>query len=82
MRHFEVPGSGGFLLSTRSLGATALFPEGERGAYFDRPDGCEIEAARYLANPGLRERIAREASLYVGANHTYAHRMRELLALV
>lgn len=82
MRHFEVPGAGGFLLSTRSQGATTFFPEGQRGAYFDGPDDCEVKLYQHLRNPALRERIAQEASLYVAANHTYSHRMHELLALV
>ncbi|MGB6193518.1 MAG: glycosyltransferase, partial [Terracidiphilus sp.] len=33
MRHFEVPGAGGFLLSTRGGGAVDLFPEAKTGEY-------------------------------------------------
>ncbi len=82
MRHFEVPGAGGFLLSTRSSGATSYFPEGTRGAYFADANDCGEVVKAWLGQSARRARIAAEARDYVCAGHTYAHRMRELIALV
>jgi spore maturation protein CgeB len=50
MRHFEVPGSGGFLLSTRGGGATVLFPEGQTGEYFSSVAECIEKAKMYIAD--------------------------------
>ena len=78
MRHFEVPGAGGFLLSTRSGVATRLFPEGATGAYFGTVQEC-IEACKYY----LRcqdERHSRVAAAHreVASGHTYTQRAREV----
>ena len=61
MRHFEVPGAGGVLLSTRGTGATALFPEGETGEYFSDVAECVVKAKRLIANESMRRQFGERA---------------------
>ena len=82
MRHFEVPGAGGFLLSTRSGGATRLFPEGGRAEYFADLFECVEKCQRYLDDPSLRVAIAKRASDDVHCHHSYFHRAAELVELL
>jgi|GEM_PF-2096194 len=79
MRHFEVPGAGGFLLSTRGGGATRLFPEGESAAYFSDVGECIAQIRDYLAQPEKRRQMIARAHESIRAAHTYTHRMAELL---
>lgn len=82
MRHFEVPGAGGFLLSTRGSGATSLFPEGETGEYFSDVSECKEKAHRYLANELERRRFAERAHMAVATHHKYTDRARRILRLL
>jgi hypothetical protein len=82
MRHFEVPGSGGFLLSTRSGGATDLFPEGECAEYFSDPEECCRKIEACLSVPHARRRMAAQAHERVAHAHTYAARMDELIQML
>lgn len=79
MRHFEVPGAGGFLLSTRSGGATRLFPEGESAEYFTNVQECLDKIKEYLVSPDKRGKISSQAHESVATSHTYTHRIAELL---
>ncbi len=79
MRHFEVPGAGGFLLSTRSGGATTLFPEGETGEYFSDVKECLDKIREYLAAEPARRQIADRAHAIVAARHQYTDRAREII---
>lgn len=82
MRTFEVPGSGGFLLATRSGCATTHFTEGVSGAFFGDVEECAFQIDRYLSNPVLREEVAAHAHHLVDTQHRYDHRARELLDLI
>jgi len=79
MRHFEIPGAGGFLLSTRSGGATEFFAERVAGAYFGNDDEMLEQIATHLKDPPRRCAIARRAH-EVTTRHTYADRLRALLS--
>lgn len=79
MRHFEVPGAGGFLLSTRSVEACRLFPEGEMADYFDDVEEALQKTALYMNNPVLRRAVARRGHDRVAAADTYIHRMNDVL---
>jgi spore maturation protein CgeB len=79
MRHFEVPGAGGFLLSTRSGGATRLFPEAKTAEYFANTEECLQKIKHYLENPGKRAGIVGQAHQCVVASHTYRHRIAEFV---
>lgn len=82
MRTFEVPGAGGFLLSTRTPTAVRLFPEREAGAYFGGAAECVEMIDFYLADDALRNRIAQTAHALVEGQHRYENRVRELVELV
>lgn len=82
MRHFEVPGAGGFLLSTRSRGATTLFPEGETAEYFSNLDECVEKARSYIADDSARRNLVDRAHAAVAARHQYTHRAMQLLQLL
>lgn len=82
MRHFEVPGAGGLLLSTRSTGATTLFPPESLATYFDDTRDCAATAITLLRDSARREQIARSASECVAQQHTYSERMRQFMNLV
>jgi spore maturation protein CgeB len=82
MRHFEVPGSGGFLLSTRGGGATALFHEGESGEYFSSVSECVEKAQYYIGNQVARRRLADTAHSHVASEHQYTDRARQILQLL
>jgi glycosyltransferase involved in cell wall biosynthesis len=78
MRTFEVPGCGGFLLSTRTPGAEDIFPDGEAGAYFDDRDEMLDKIDDYLTHDDERRAIAAAAHDVV-ANHRYLHRARDII---
>ena len=82
MRHFEVPGAGGFLLSTRSGVATRLFPEGHTAEYYLGADECVDKCRRYLESPVLAQSIAAQAHEEVSTHHTYIHRATELSSML
>jgi Glycosyl transferases group 1 len=76
MRTFEVPGCGGFALSTRTQGAVDIFPEGETGAYFEDVDECIQQIEHFLAHPAERDRMAERAHGVVSSTHRYLDRAR------
>lgn len=82
MRHFEVPGAGGFLLSTRSGGATRLFPEGESAEYFSGTAECVEKIQYYIAHTDERRRIADHAHAIVSSAHQYTDRAREIVEML
>jgi hypothetical protein len=82
MRHFEVPGAGGFLLSTRSGGATTLFPEGETGEYFSDLPECLEKVRSYVANESARRELVERAHAAVAAQHRYTDRAGRILRLL
>ncbi len=82
MRHFEVPGAGGFLLSTRSGGATELFPERDTAAYFADARECIEMCKHYIHAVDERSQIVERGHAEVASRHTYADRAREIVALL
>ena len=82
MRHFEVPGAGGFLVSTRSGVATELFPDRERAVYFRSVNECIVVCRRYINDAESRALIVRQAHEDVASNHTYRQRAREIIDIL
>lgn len=79
MRTFEVPGAGGFLLSTRTSGATGIYAEGAAGAYFGSVKEMLEKIDHYLAHRDDRRAIARRAHKITASEHRYVHRARRIL---
>jgi spore maturation protein CgeB len=80
MRHFEVPGAGGFLLSTRSGGATKIFHERNHVVYFNCIQECCEMIEYYLSHPSERRDIAIAAHALTDGQHRYTHRMQQFVA--
>lgn len=82
MRHFEVPGAGGFLLSTRGGGATTLFPEGDSGEYFSGVEECAEKIDKYVTNSEARRDFAERAHSLIAAHHQYRDRALQIIRLL
>ncbi|MBV9866500.1 MAG: glycosyltransferase [Abitibacteriaceae bacterium] len=79
MRTFEVPGCGGFMLSTRTQGAVDLFPEDRAGAYFSDGEECVRQIKRFLVADQERQRMAANAHVLVQQQHRYVDRAQRIL---
>lgn len=78
-RTFEVPGSGGFLLTQSAPHLDRYYLPGSEIEAFDGLDELVSKIQFYLANPAERDRIAWNGFERTRAEHTYVDRMRELL---
>jgi GT2 family glycosyltransferase/SAM-dependent methyltransferase len=84
MRVFEALASGSLLL-TNDLddnGQGDLFRDGVHLSTYQNADELLAKIAHYLDNEAEREHIARAGREAVLAEHTYAHRMKEILSAV
>lgn len=81
MRNFEVPGCGGFLLSTRTETACELFPDEVSGAYFSSAEECIEKIKFYSKHTSYRDRIQRSASKIVRNNYRYTDNVSRLDAI-
>lgn len=81
MRTCEVLGSGGFLLSSRTLAIERLFQHRKHLVMSSSPEETLALVDYYLTHPKERARIAAAGQAEVRSRHTYAHRARELLDL-
>jgi spore maturation protein CgeB len=73
-RTFEVPGSGGFLLTSRVAHLEDYFELGKEIAVFSTPDELIEQIGFWLAHPDERAAVADAAYQRVRAEHTYDHR--------
>ena len=80
MRFFEIPCAGGLQVASACPEMEDEFRDGESVFYFRQPSELPALVERLLADPGRRERVAREARRRVLAQHTYAHRAARILA--
>jgi hypothetical protein len=82
MRSFEVPAMGGCLLAEATDDHRALFgADGDAVRYFTSPEEAATRATALVADPVLRQRLARRAHARVtGGGHTYQDRLAALLA--
>lgn len=79
MRTFEVPGCGGFALSTRTQGALDIFPEGQAGNYFKDVEECIAQIEWFLLADQERQQIATNAHALVQQSHRYTDRAQQIL---
>lgn len=80
-RVFEAMACGAFVLCDRQRDVLALFRDGEHLACFSDGDDLAVKVRYYLEHPGERQAIARKGRKEVLANHTYVHRLHELIAV-
>ncbi|MDK2954548.1 MAG: spore maturation protein CgeB [Desulfovibrionales bacterium] len=78
-RAFDVPACGGFVLGERSAALDELFDPGAETACYESLDDIGPQTQRWLADQPGRVRIARAARARVLAQHTYEHRLVELV---
>lgn len=79
MRTFEVMSSGAMLLMQKiDAGILDLFTEGEHFVFHDLKNTQE-QIKRYLVNSDERNRIAENGKTFVRQNHTYVHRVQQIL---
>jgi spore maturation protein CgeB len=81
-RVFDVPATGGFLITDHQAEMDSLYdcgPHGEMVTYTTAQELAEL-VAHYAAHPAERQAMAARARRRVLAHHTYTHRMRALVA--
>ncbi len=78
-RVFEVPGSGGFLLTETARSLDKYYRPDQEIAVFSGLDELVSKINHYLAHPRERDRIARAGFQRTREQHTYEHRFKELL---
>ncbi len=82
MRTFEVPCCGGFQLVENLPEIGRLFRVGEEVVCYQNVRHLKELIKYYLERPDERLRVARAGQRRVRQEHTYVHRLRELLATV
>lgn len=78
-RVFDVPASGGFLITDHRDQLANLFEPGRETVTYDHPDEALDLARFYLANDTLRRKITGAARNRILNEHTYCHRVAELI---
>lgn len=81
-RVFDVPACGGFVLTDRRAQLDRLFEPGREVVVYDEPGEIAELAARCLKDDALRRRISAAARERILAQHTYGHRLAELLEIM
>lgn len=77
-RNFEVPGTGGFLLTERVPYLDRYFELGREVAVFDGEDDLVEKVGYWLAHPEERQAVADAGYHRVLAEHTYDHRFARI----
>ncbi len=81
-RTFEVPGSGGFLLTETARGLDRYFALGKEISTFFSPDELVERVKYFLANPDERDHVARSGFARTRVDHTYEARFADILKKV
>jgi spore maturation protein CgeB len=77
-RNFEVPGSGGFLLTEGLPHLDEYFELGREVAVFDSPEDLVHQVGYWLEHPEERAAVAQAGYRRVLAEHTYDHRFARI----
>jgi spore maturation protein CgeB len=78
MRTWEIPASGGVMLSTYTAEQAELFPEGEAALYYQTPDQLDAIITEAKGDPARIEAVRRRGAEISGRNH-YDVRIRAVL---
>ena len=81
-RVFDCPAAGGFLLTDAQAGLHELFEVDTEVAVYRSPVECAGLLRWYRSHPESRREIATRARRRVLGEHTYAHRLREIVRVV
>ena len=80
LRAFDIMGSGGFLLSNFQTDFLEHFVPGEDYVYYESKEDLLSKIDYYLNHEDERACIAQNGHDKVAAQHTFRHRVREMLA--
>lgn len=81
-RDFNAPVAGGFLLSDWAPAAAKYFRPGVGAAYWSDANDLKKQVAYYLEQPEKRRQIIEQGAECVRQNHTYQHRVKNLLEML
>jgi len=81
-RVFDVPAAGGFLLTDAQAALGDLFDMEHEVACYSTFEECREMFQYYRANPLARRQIAAKARKRILGEHTYEHRLRQLVAVL
>jgi spore maturation protein CgeB len=82
MRLFEATGMGTLLITDWKRNLHAMFDLEKEVATYRGPEECWEKVAYYLCHPEEREAVARAGRERTLRQHTYHHRMQELLDIL
>ncbi len=80
LRAFDIMGAGGFLLTNFQPDFLEFFVPGEDFVYFESRVDLMDKIAYYLAHEEERRQIAENGHRKIEEQHTYRHRVREMLS--
>jgi spore maturation protein CgeB len=78
-RVFDVPASGGFLITDHRDQLAALFEPGREAITYDHPEEALDLTRYYLTNDAERRRVTEAARNRILNEHTYCHRVADLI---
>ncbi len=81
LRAFDIMGSGGFLLSNFQADFLEHFVPGEDFVFYESKEDLVRKVGYYLNHEKERQAIARNGHDKIAREHTYRHRVREMLSL-
>jgi len=82
MRLFEATGVGTLLITDWKVNLHEMFKPGDEVIVYRSPEECTELARYYLEHDDEREAIAHAGQERTSREHTYCHRMRELVDIV
>lgn len=81
-RNFEIPGAGGFLLTSHADNLDEYFAPGREIAIFSSVDDLISQIRHYLAHPDERERIRAAGHARALRDHTYERRFLDIFNVI
>jgi spore maturation protein CgeB len=81
-RNFEIPLAGGFQLSGYAPGLERCLDIGREVAVYVTPEECAEQIRYYLENEGERRAIAEAGHARAAREHTFPHRLSEILSRI
>lgn len=82
LRAMDIMGAGGFLLTNHQNDFALHFTEGRDYVSYDSPEDMMDKIDYYLKQDAERNAIAQNGHALVSSEHTYMHRIREMLSIL
>lgn len=81
-RVFDCPGAGGFLLTDNQGSLADLFDIESEVAVYNTPEEARMQLRWFMGRPHARREIAARARKRILGEHTYGHRLQEMVGLL